>query len=720
MEQKSGILKLSHESFAAVVTRSNAPKPETLPSVHQEVKLEAESTKKTKKKKKKLELSDVIITKTQQTKPKVTTPQLSAGAKPALNQSKLHSQVKWVLSLHFPSNDGPYAYATQLVNQNQDAHVLALLAQLCKSQKKLLSIAKQTQPNQTTQVVPVGKRKYCQGLNEVQKYVARNRVKLVVVTKNIPMDDVKIANKLNKMLDYAWLLDCPVVFSLTKKQMGDAIHLRNASTLGIFALDGISISELLSSVKDSEKQWAVEFVKKWNEDSIPRNTFAPHGETPIWIACRYNYRDPALLLAAVRAGWDVNTPDAYHGMTPLLIACKHHHYLLVANLLGINLWSLLKEKLDWSNRIPDLKELGRQDVDLTLKSFSGESCLHLAIGSPIILSMLMQRAEKEGILDSLLAARCLGKTAIQTAVEQLDVPSVLQLYNASTRGQLLKPPSLHHLASVVYSNKTKMLRLREMTRALIGKLGNAGLEPESEEGLTLLMLACKTGNPSVVVEILSFCSTPGSIQDQKPATKQRVPAPTKRITAEEVLSKATNDAKPKLSPPVAVTQSSKKPAKRKPNQPKIPSPYPTLSRTPASASHVNLVDKHKRTALWWACWRGDWDSVKMLMDVGADPTLADADGKTPPDVIGQYADSVKETVDASSDSDSAEEPRQPEEEALEADVEAQGGEEVQGGESESEPESSESEPEAQPIRPRIRRKDVQRIKTLFSNLNKSS
>ncbi len=678
-----------------------------------------------------MELSDVIFTKIQ-TKAKQTPPipvspaskTVATAHKPTLNQSKLHSQVKWALSMHFPSNDGPFFYATQIVNQPQDALVLSLLEQLSKSQKKLLSIGKQTtQPTTQTNahpttLIPVLKRRYCQGLNEVQKYLSRNRVKLVIITKNIPLEDEKVVSRLEKVLDYAWLVCVPVVFALTKNQLGSAIHFSHSTTLGIFSVDGINITELLDSAKQSEEMWMQEFCKVWNEEHIPRNLLAPHGESPIWIAAKCNHRNPGLILKAVKLGWDVDAPDSYNGYTPLLVACKHHHYIVVANLLGINLleseafnvhiskhiklWTLVKEKLDWSDRIHDLKELKRLDIDLTIKSFSGESCLHLAIGSPIILTMLLNRAERDGILPLLLQSRCLGKTAIQLAVEKLDIDSFQQLFSPSTKPQLYENgSSLHHLAGLVYYKKGE--KLREMTRVLVEKLGKVGLETRLE-GLTPLMLGCKDGNSKFVFELVNYLASPSAPEEFKVTTKPAKVEPKKKLTVQDVLSTALDvKSKPSQAP---TTEQPKKTKKQRKIKKTASSLFPSLTKTAVSMAHVNLQDSEQRTALWWACWRGSWDCVKLLMDVGADASIGDVHGKKPEDVVGLFAVNVH--FDSS-------EPEEPEHDKLHQDVEDEKNAEDEENGAEEDLSSEESDSSQEMVKkPKVRRKDLQRIRTLFS------
>ena len=44
---------------------------------------------------------------------------------------------------------------------------------------------------------------------------------------------------------------------------------------------------------------------------------------------------------------------------------------------------------------------------------------------------------------------------------------------------------------------------------------------------------------------------------------------------------------------------------------------------------MDSLDARGRTALWWACQRGDLPSAKVLLDFGANPNLPDIEGFSP-------------------------------------------------------------------------------------------
>lgn len=56
-------------------------------------------------------------------------------------------------------------------------------------------------------------------------------------------------------------------------------------------------------------------------------------------------------------------------------------------------------------------------------------------------------------------------------------------------------------------------------------------------------------------------------------------------------------------------------------------PMTTISLTPRQ--EINEVDHWGRTALYWACARGDLGNIESLLRKGADPNLADSEGRTP-------------------------------------------------------------------------------------------
>jgi hypothetical protein len=56
---------------------------------------------------------------------------------------------------------------------------------------------------------------------------------------------------------------------------------------------------------------------------------------------------------------------------------------------------------------------------------------------------------------------------------------------------------------------------------------------------------------------------------------------------------------------------------------------PSLLAHPSAAATINRTDRDGRTALHYACLRGRWGAVRLLLKHGADPTIAGSDGTTP-------------------------------------------------------------------------------------------
>jgi ankyrin repeat protein len=66
---------------------------------------------------------------------------------------------------------------------------------------------------------------------------------------------------------------------------------------------------------------------------------------------------------------------------------------------------------------------------------------------------------------------------------------------------------------------------------------------------------------------------------------------------------------------------------------------------PSAKAGINYRDKNGETALWWACSEGRGGVVRMLLESGADPTIAKNDGTTPMAIaktVSQQDDDVDE------------------------------------------------------------------------------
>jgi ankyrin repeat protein len=57
---------------------------------------------------------------------------------------------------------------------------------------------------------------------------------------------------------------------------------------------------------------------------------------------------------------------------------------------------------------------------------------------------------------------------------------------------------------------------------------------------------------------------------------------------------------------------------------------------PSAAATINYLAFRRRTALGWACARGNDAVARALLEKGADPTIADDDGRTPMAVAKLY------------------------------------------------------------------------------------
>jgi ankyrin repeat protein len=61
-----------------------------------------------------------------------------------------------------------------------------------------------------------------------------------------------------------------------------------------------------------------------------------------------------------------------------------------------------------------------------------------------------------------------------------------------------------------------------------------------------------------------------------------------------------------------------------------------LTKSPAVATLLNKSDDAGSTPLWLACRTGNLKMVELLIEAGADETIADNEGLAPKDVASKY------------------------------------------------------------------------------------
>ncbi|RUP49656.1 ankyrin repeat-containing domain protein [Jimgerdemannia flammicorona] len=413
----------------------------------------------------------------------------------------------------------------------------------------------------------------------------------------------------------------PVVFSMTRHALGAVIcgtRDTSFSCIGITRVDGAEgfHRRMLDAAEQGRQEWIQQFAAKQGRESpadkasdmaddrpqrpqpMPPVLHNSRNETPLWLAAYYGYDLPGLVDRCVATGWRLDEPDGVNGMTPLLVACRYG-------------------RVEFAHHI--LKAYGDGRVDVTAKSFRGETCAFLAAAHghddvlalmlehyrearPYSLRQLVNAPNAAGFTPLMVAARGGHLECVRTLLQYADVIDLWAREPANKSGIMemaVVSGEVEVVRAVLVAGET---RIAEVSARNEDSLGSDALplplwNTVNNQGETPLIVACKDPNfPSTTAADLVRALVHASIPPPPP------PPPKAYVR--------------RSGKPPAVAARASKPM-------------------PPDAAYVNARDRMGHTAVWWAAWGGRREVVKILVWEGkCDIGVPDLEGRVPREVVG--------------------------------------------------------------------------------------
>ncbi|RUS22696.1 hypothetical protein BC937DRAFT_87678 [Endogone sp. FLAS-F59071] len=541
-------------------------------------------------------------------------------------------------------------YCTQICSDELDAVVREFLKEIIRFQKRQYN---------TNPVKAKSKRRMYMGLHEVLKHVKRDRIKCVIVARNIEqtteegtgLDPITLS-----ILNSCHTTSTPTIFSMTRHALGLAIRgTRNTSFSCIGIVDASGAEELYRRMLDLASQGRDEWITQFSLQDQRRLTdlthtlvrHNPRNETPLWLVAYYGYPSPASLIdRCVATGWRLDEPDMIEGMTPLLVACRYGRAEFAAHAL---------------------RQYGSQAVDLSARSFRGETPAFLtaAHGHDKVLEVILTycREKAPGMVARIVGtANAVRITPLMAAARGGHIACVNALLGSAGTADLwaFEPGGGAGVVEMaVLGGKVEILRaLLAAGKAMSGGEGTeeVAVRPplwaaRNDMGETPLIVACKTAHlpPESVEEMVRVL-----VQASVP------PAPAPKVYKQRSGKPVIRTARAMPMPP--------------------------------DAAYVNAQDRLGRTAVWWAAWRGRATAVAVLVQEGnCDVGIVDGEKRAAGEVVGmgieekvgeEEIESKEENEDGMNDEDNSEDTKTSEGEGGEEEEEK--GEEKGKGEEEKE------------------------------------